>query len=90
LVTATAKTYRVLGISLSSDGLAEFVARHNLNFPTYTGVSAEGARFYHLRVTPEVIVISPAGRVLASWRGAFVDRTKSDIEQFFSIRLPEV
>ena len=84
------KSYRVLGISLSSHGLPEFVATHDFKFPAYTDVSAEGTKLYRLHTTPEVIVVSPAGRVLASWKGAFLGRTKSDIEHFFSIHLPEV
>ena len=90
LVNEIGKSYRVIGISLSADSVAEFVAEHKLTFPVFTNVSAKGLRLYKLGTTPETIVVSSAGTILASWKGAYVGRTKSDIEKFFSIRLPDV
>jgi len=90
LADAAGKSYRFLGISLSSEDLGEFVAGRGLTFPAYSGVSPAAMRLYHLGTTPEMIVISRSGVVAASWRGAFLGRTRSDIERFFSVRLPDI
>jgi hypothetical protein len=79
----------MIGISLSNDRLGDFVAEHHFSFPAFT-VSTEGLRAYRLKETPEVIVVSPAGKVLASWKGAFLGRTKAGIERFFAVHLPEI
>ncbi len=40
--------------------------------------------------TPQTIVVSSNGIVLASWNGAFLGRQKDTVEKLFNVRLPEV
>jgi peroxiredoxin len=79
--------YRFVGLSLSEDGLAEYVARNELNLPVYSGLSIDTKAAYKLSGTPQTIVVSPEGRVLQNWMGAYVGDQKSQIEAFFHVDL---
>ncbi len=38
--------------------------------------------------TPQTIVISPQGKVLKSWVGAYHDKTQREVETEFGVLLP--
>jgi hypothetical protein len=80
--------YRFVGVSLTRNGLGPYLARHSFAFPVVTDVTDIAKGAYQLSETPETLVVSPRGRVLNIWRGAFVDPNKKEIERFFSVRLP--
>jgi peroxiredoxin len=80
--------YRFVGLSLSEQTLLEYVARNNLKFPVYSGLSPETLSTYKLGSTPQTIVISPEGKVLRDWVGAYVGDQKSQVEAFFHVSLP--
>lgn len=80
--------YRVLGISLSQEGLADYVAKNQLKLPVYSGLSVETLRTYKLGSTPQTIVISTDGKVLQDWVGAYVGQQKKEIEEYFHLSLP--
>jgi peroxiredoxin len=79
--------YRLLGLSLTEDGLAHYVAKNNLAIPVYFA-SKDVQKAYQLGVTPQTLVISPEGRVLKDWAGAYAGQQKSQIEDFFGVKLP--
>src|SRR6266478_8943632 len=64
--------YRIIGISLSENKLADYVSKNELNLPVYSGLSPETLRTYKLGTTPQTIVLSPEGRVLQDWVGAYI------------------
>jgi len=80
--------YRFIGLSLSEQTLAEYVAKNDLKFPIYSGLSPETLKTYKLGSTPQTIVISPEGKVLQDWAGAYVGDQKSQVEAFFHVNLP--
>ena len=80
--------YRFIGLSLSEERLPEYVAKYNLSFPVYSGLSPDTLKTYELGGTPQTIVISPEGKVLQDWVGAYVGDQKSQVEVFFHIALP--
>ena len=82
--------YRFVGISLVSTGLADFLDQHGLPFSAYANPDPDSARSYKLDSTPELIVVAPGGVLVRAWKGAFVGETKSEIESFFSVRLPGI
>jgi peroxiredoxin len=88
LVDKKGAEYRIIGLSLSKNGLQEYAASQGLSIPIYTGLSPETIRAYKLGGTPQTIVISPEGRVLQNWIGAYVGHQKSEVEAFFSVTLP--
>ena len=88
LVTRESGEYRFVGLSLSKEGLPEYVATHGLTIPIYTGLSAETQKAYKLGGTPQTIVVSREGRVLQDWMGAYAGDQKSQVEAFFHVNLP--
>jgi len=88
LLTREAGEYRFIGVSLSEQGLGEYVAKNDLKIPVYSGLSPETLKTYKLGSTPQTIVISPEGKVLRNWMGAYVGDQKSQVEAFFHVTLP--
>jgi thiol-disulfide isomerase/thioredoxin len=80
--------YRFVGVSLAEGDLPRYVQEHELPFPVYSGLSHDTIREYQLGPTPQTIVVSPTGRVLKSWRGAFLGSARRDVESYFGVRLP--
>lgn len=80
--------YRFIALSLSEEGLAEYVDKNGFKFPVYSDLSKETKAAYKLSGTPQTIVISPEGRVLENWIGAYVGGQKSQVEAFFHVTLP--
>jgi len=90
LVARTGTDYRFVGLSLSKEGLSEYVASHELTIPIYTGLSNETKKSYKLGGTPQTIVVSPEGKVLQDWVGAYSGDQKSQVEAFFHATLPGI
>jgi len=80
--------YRFIGLSLSETTLPEYVAKNDLRLAVYSGLSPETLKTYKLWSTPQTIVISPEGRVLEDWAGAYTGEQKSQVEAFFHVSLP--
>lgn len=40
--------------------------------------------------TPQTIVVSPKGVVIANWSGAYLGKHKEAIEEFFKVDLPDI
>ncbi len=88
LVARTGTDYRFVGLSLSKEGLPEYIATHGLTIPIYTGLSTETKKNYKLGGTPQTIVVSPEGKVLQDWVGAYSGDQRSQVEAFFHVSLP--
>ncbi len=89
LASRVSGEYDVIGLSLVSAGLDDFVRREDIRFPVYTDVSPATRTLYRLGSTPETIVVSSTGKVVKSWIGAYAqDPVRSDVERFFSLRFP--
>jgi len=70
--------------------LAEYVAKNELKLPVYCSLSSETLKTYKLGSTPQTIVISPEGKVVQDWVGAYVGEQKSQVEAFFHVNLPRL
>jgi peroxiredoxin len=81
--------YRMVGLSMSCEGLDEFLALHPMAFPVLSNPSPANLASMRLRVTPSTIVVSPQGVVLRSWSGAYIGETKSSVEAFFGVSLTD-
>lgn len=88
LTKAKGKDFRFVGLSLSAEHLKEYVERHHLNFPVYTGLKSDAIQSLGIAGTPQTIVISPEGLVLKNWSGAYREETQREIEDYFQVRLP--
>ena len=80
--------YVLIGISLSREGLLEYVAQHGLTFPIYADLKPETVARYHFGSTPQTILISPRGKVIKVWSGAYDGNTIHELENHLSLRLP--
>jgi hypothetical protein len=80
--------YRFSALSLSEEGVPHYVAKNALGIPVYSGLSPEMLKTYKLGSTPQTIVISPEGRVLQNWVGAYESSQKTQVETFFHTTLP--
>jgi hypothetical protein len=84
------RALRIIGLSLSEEALADYVAKNELKLSVYSGLSTETKEAYKLSGTPQTIVVSPEGRVLQNWMGAYVGNQKSEVEAFFHVSLPDL
>lgn len=84
--------HRLIGISLSTDKLGDYVPKYKYNpsFPVYSGLSDTVKISYDLTSTPQTIIISPEGKVIKIWRGAYRDSNLQEIEGYFNIKLPGI
>jgi hypothetical protein len=80
--------FRFIGLSLGEAGLKEYVERQFLNFPVYTKLTPGTINSLGLGGTPQTIVISPEGRVLKNWIGAYTEHLQPELEEYFQISLP--
>jgi peroxiredoxin len=75
--------YKIIGLSLSDEGVEQYAKNHDLNFPVYAGLGVETTLVYKLGRVPQTTVISGDGRVLANWYGPYDGRLRPAIESFF-------
>ena len=80
--------YRLIGLSLSSAGVEEYVAQQGMDFPVYTNLSPQSVAAYRLGGTPATIVVSPEGKLLREWKGAYMGDAKPQIEEYFDVSFP--
>lgn len=90
LNTKLSDRYRIIGLSLDSENLAQYVADHHVRFPVYTKLPESVVVSYRLGPTPATIVVAPDGSVVTTWTGAYSGPTKLSVESFFSITLPDL
>jgi hypothetical protein len=88
LIEQIGNKYRIVGLSLSGEGLHEFARRHNMSFPIYLAQEDVIASL-RLGLTPETIVVSSKGTILGSWNGAYNDLTRTSLTNFFAVVLPQ-
>lgn len=75
--------YKILGLALSDDGLGQYLRDHDINFPVYTGIGVETTLAYKLGRVPQTTIVSPEGRVIANWFGAYDGKLRSRMESYF-------
>jgi hypothetical protein len=88
LEVATRGGYRFAAVT-TEDGERRDRAR-GLPVPTYWSLSERDRAAYKLSSTPHTLVVSPDGRVLASWAGAYTGATREKVERYFEMQLPEL
>lgn len=80
--------FQFAGISLSTRGLVEYLGAQPMPFPFYVP-DADLVTSYKLGGgTPQTVVISPEGKVLQNWYGAYNQNLQGAIEDYFSTKLP--
>ena len=90
LIAEKGAEYRFIGISLADEGVLEYQAKHGLGVALYSGVNEQTRRAYKMSGTPQTIVVSTQGVVVASWSGAYLGKQKDAVEKFFEVELPDI
>lgn len=83
-----ANEYRFIGISLDDAKLSDYLEEVSLNFPVYTRPSNEVFSAYRMGGVPQTVVVSPEGKIIREWRGAYIDKQRETVEEFFLLSLP--
>jgi hypothetical protein len=79
--------YRIIGLSLGLEPPFEYSRQHAFEFPVYDQPSSETKAAYHLGGTPQTVVVRD-GVIVANWIGAYGESRRSEVENFFRMRLP--
>lgn len=85
LATQAAETFQVVGLSLSPDGLPEFVKQFSPAFRIHAATTEVASRFVTI---PDTMVLSKSGIVLRAWGGVYKEPFKAQLEEFFGVTLP--
>jgi hypothetical protein len=81
-------SYRLVGLSLSREGVAEYIAKNDIRFPVYTEPDNESKIKLKLASTPDTIAVDSTGKIVGRWTGAWSDDRKEEVETFFGLKLP--
>jgi peroxiredoxin len=87
LVAAVGDRYRFVGLSSVPD-VSAYVARHEIPFEVYSGLTLESARMYHFGGTPQTVVVAADGRIAHAWSGAYRNQLQREVERALGIVLP--
>jgi peroxiredoxin len=79
---------RFIGIATTGEGLSASLEKLPLPFPVFVIDDPSELRQVDLLGTPQTVEISPSGKVVNNWVGAFQPSTSAAIEKRFAIRLP--
>jgi hypothetical protein len=82
------KEYRFVGITLSSEGIGQYVDDEKVPFPVYQNVPPNVLRALGLGNTPQTILVGTDGRIQKNWVGAYMGNIQSEVEQTFAVKLP--
>lgn len=85
LANTTHDRFRFVGISLTDGDLQNYLTQNQMPFHVYHSPPDEVKVVYGLNSTPSTIVISPGGKILQYWRGAYSEELKLEIEEFFQV-----
>ena len=88
LIASSGPRYRIVGISLSKDNLKQYLERENLALTVFTDLPESARINYRFGGTPTTIVVSPEGKVLRVWMGAYSDPNRDEIERYLGVQLP--
>jgi len=80
--------FRFVGVSLTDKELERYLSEKQLDLLVVMNPTAQTRNEYRLGSTPQTIVISPNGRILKNWVGAYSGTTQKEIEEYFGVRLP--
>jgi hypothetical protein len=82
------KTFRFVGLSITSDGLPDYIRDQSVPFPSYTVADDLNARRFAASGTPQTLLVRSDGRIEAAWLGAYSVNVQRQIEAKLNIHLP--
>lgn len=88
LASQRGKDYEFIGLSLSRRSLDDYLKIHRLPFIVYTQPSTRTQKLMQIAGTPQTVVVSPQGKILHNWVGAYRDSVQEEVEAEFKVLLP--
>jgi peroxiredoxin len=88
ILTQKRDSYRFIALSLTDKDLKQYIAEKQINIPVFFNPGRDAIEQYGLGSTPQTIVVSPDGKVLQNWIGAYVGSQQAEVEKFFGVSLP--
>jgi peroxiredoxin len=88
LASAVRDRYHVVGVSLTTAGLEDYVREHAFPFEVYRDVDRDTQKAYEMGATPQTIVVSANGRVVKDWLGSYSGQNLTMLRAFFGVSLP--
>jgi peroxiredoxin len=85
------KSYRIVAVSILSEGVKEYVAQHDLpDVPVIADVDPKSRVAYEMTVTPQTILINSDGKVEKVWTGFIQADERNEIERSLGLKLPTI
>ncbi len=73
---------RPVGVDVTSTSQAPFLSQHQLTgLPVFEKIDPKVMMNYHFQLTPQTILLDPAGKVEKVWTGVMTDSAVSDLKQ---------
>jgi peroxiredoxin len=86
--TLDAKSFRVVGVSILSEGVKEYVDKYEFtNLPIIADPDPQNRVAYEMNLTPQTILIGPDGKVENVWTGLIQGKEREEIEQSLGVKL---
>jgi hypothetical protein len=82
------RRFRFVGLARDEEPPREKSEVGRPGLPTYFEPAPATQEAFGFKVVPQTIVISPDGRVLKNWHGAYLGPMHAEVEGFFGVRLP--
>jgi peroxiredoxin len=90
LAARLAPDYQVVSYTADLTGVQKYLEAAHHEAHVVTDDDADIRRTLKLTGTPETILVSPSGRVVKNWEGAYSGATQREIESYFGVRLPGI
>jgi hypothetical protein len=87
LATGANGRFRVVAVT-AQDGIKEYVKGRDPRVEFIEAIDDEALRAYRFTLTPHTVVIDGSGLVTHEWKGAFMNRIATQIEDLFDVMLP--
>jgi peroxiredoxin len=71
---------RTIGVDVSATSTMDYIARQFKDLPVVTQVDPKDMVDYHLRLTPQTILVSETGKVEKVWSGVLTDANVAEIK----------
>jgi peroxiredoxin len=81
-------SYRFIALSLTDKDLKQYVAEEQIDIPVFINPVKEAREQYGLGSTPQTIIVSPDGKILQNWVGAYTGARQAEVEGYFGVSLP--
>lgn len=83
------RSYRVVAVSLLSEGVREYVTEHGLsNVPVIADPDPKNRVAYEMNLTPQTVLIAADGTAEKVWTGLIRGAERDEVEQRLGVRLP--